>query len=154
MKKLQQYAINRFSTPLPPLSIEEAKEQVSIINNRMEKLEKSAINDEPYFDHLYHLVIEKIRKFYHKLIGISKIPTSKVYRIYTDYDYRNSMYKENPEQEFVDMYLDLITTNCVDKFKKLEMVKKLYDYTTRSINLGDDYRIIIRNRNIKKLLRK
>ena len=150
MKELQQYAINRYSKQLPPLSYEEAREQVSIINNRMEKLEKSAINDSPYFDHLYHLVIEKIRKFYHKLSGVPKIQTSKVYRIYTDEDYRKSMYKDNPDEEFVKMYLDLITTDCIDKFKKLEMVKKLYNYTTRNINLGDDYRIVIKNRNIKR----
>ena len=30
------------------------------------------------------------------------------------------------------------------------MVKKLYNYTTRNINLGDDYRIVIKNRNIKR----
>lgn len=150
MKILQQYAINRFSKPMPPLSYEEAREQVSIINNRMEKLEKSAMNDDPYFDHLYHLVIERIRKFYHKVIGIPKIQTSKVYRIYTDEDYRKSMYKYNPEQEFVDMYLNLITTNCKDKFRKLEMVKELYSYTTRNINLGNEYRIVIKNKNVKR----
>jgi len=150
MKEIQQYAINKYSNPMPSLSYDEAREQVSIINNRMDKLEKSAINDSPYFDHLYHLVIEKIRKFYHKFIGVPKIQTSKVYRIYTDDDYRNSMYKVNPEEEFVKMYLNLITTNCMDKFKKLEMVKELYNYTTRNINLGDDYRIVIKNRNVKR----
>ena len=150
MKELQQYVIDTYSKVMPPLSIDEAREQVSIINNRMEKLEKSAINDSPYFDHLYHLVIEKIRKFYHKYKGVPKIQTSKVYRIYTDSDYRNSMYKENPDEEFVKMYLDLITTDCMDKFKKLEMVLELYNYTTKDINLGDDYRIVIKNKNVKK----
>lgn len=144
---LQQYALNRFSTPMPCLSEDDAREQVSIINNRMEKLEKFAINDDPRFEHLSHLTIDKIRKFYHKSIGISKIPTSKVYRIYTDEDYRNSVYKENPELEFVNMYLNLITTNCVDKLQRLEMIKEFYNYATRNINLGNDYRILIKSRN-------
>lgn len=144
---LQQYAINRFSTPMPCLSEEDAREQVSIINNRMEKLEKFAINNDPRFEHLSHLTIDKIRKFYHKSIGISKIPTSKVYRIYTDEDYRNSVYKENPELDFVNMYLNLITTNCVDKLQRLEMIKEFYNYATRNINLGNDYRILIKSRN-------
>ena len=144
---LQQYALNRFSTPMPCLSENDAREQVSIINNRMEKLEKFAINDDPRFEHLSHLTIDKIRKFYHKSIGISKIPTSKVYRIYTDEDYRNSVYKENPELEFVNMYLNLITTNCVDKLQRLEMIKEFYNYATRNINLGNDYRILIKSRN-------
>lgn len=145
---LQQYALNRFSSPMPCLSDEEAKEQVSIINNRMEKLEQSAVNNNPMFEHLYHLVINKIRKFYHKKIGISKIPTSKVYRIYTDEDYRNSVYKENPEQEFIDMYLNLITSENLDKIQKFQMVKEFYDYTTRNINLGSEYRILIKSRNV------
>ena len=145
---LQQYALNRFSSPMPCLSDDEAKEQVSIIDNRMEKLEQFAIDNNPMFEHLYHLVINKIRKFYHKKIGISKIPTSKVYRIYTDEDYRNSVYKENPEQEFIDMYLNLITSKNLDKMQKFQMVKEFYDYTTRNINLGSEYRILIKSRNI------
>ena len=150
LKTLQQYAINRFSTPMPPLNEEDSKEQVSIINNRMEKLEKYAIDNDPKFDHLYHLTIDKIRKFYHKVIGISKIQTSKVYRIYTDEDYRKSMYKENPDSEFISMYLNLITTDCKDRLQKFQMVKVFYDYTTRNINLGDEYRIVIKSRNTRR----
>jgi hypothetical protein len=148
LKALQQHAINRFLAPMSPLSEEDSKEQVSIINNRMEKLEKYAMEDDPKFDHLYHLTIDKIRKFYHKVIGISKIQTSKVYRIYTDDEYRKSMYKENPEPEFVQMYLNLITTKCEDRLQKFQMVKQLYNYTTRNINLGDEYRIAIKSRNV------
>lgn len=144
---IQQYAINRFSTPMPCLSEEDSREQVSIINNRMEKLEKFAINNDPRFEHLSHLTIDKIRKFYHKNIGISKIPTSKVYRIYTDEDYRDSVYKENPEPEFINMYLNLITNNCVDKLQRLQMIREFYNYITRNINLGNDYRILIKSRN-------
>ena len=152
VKLLQEYIVNKFSTPLPPLSDDEAKEQVSIINNRMEKLQKYAETDSPYFEHLYHLTIDKIRKFYHKSIGIPKISTSKVYRIYTDEDYRKSVYKENPEQEFINMYLNLITTNCENKLLKLQMIKDFYNYATRNINLGNNYRILIKSKNkqIKK----
>lgn len=148
LKALQQYAINRFSTSMPTLSEEDSREQVSIINNRMEKLEKYAASDDPKFDHLYHLVMEKIRKFYHRHIGISKIQTSKVYRIYTDEEYRKSMNKENPDTQFVNMYLELITTNCVDRLQKFQMVKEFYNYATRNIDLGTEYRILIKSRNI------
>ena len=150
LRKLQQYALDRFEERMPALGEEETKEQVSIINNRMEKLEKFAINDSPQFDHLYHLTIDKIRKFYHKKSGIPKIQTSKVYRIYTDEEYRESMYKENPEPEFVSMYLDLITTDSTSKLEKLQMVKDFYNYATRNINLGDEYRILIKSRNTGK----
>ena len=149
LRQLQDYAVKKFSTSLPPLSDDEAKEQVSIINNRMEKLKRYAYNDDHKFEHLYRLTIDKIRKFYHKFLGISKIQTSKVYRIYTDEQYRQSMYKENPESEFVDMYLDLITTTNSNKIEKYQVLKNLYDYTTRNIKLNDDYRILIKSRNNK-----
>ena len=54
LNKLQQYVMTKFKSPLPPLSDNEAKEQVSIINNRMEKLENYATSNNPYFTHLYH----------------------------------------------------------------------------------------------------
>lgn len=145
---LQQYICDRFATPMPALSEEETKEQVSIINNRMEKLENLAVADSPLFDHYYHLTVDRIRKFYHKASGLSKIQTSKVYRIYTDEEYRQSMYKEAPEPEFIEMYLNLITTDNTDKLEKLQMVTDFFDYTTRNINLNDEYRILIKSRNI------
>lgn len=145
---LQQHAINRFSSPMPCLSEEDTKEQVSILNNKLEKLRQLAETDSSYFEHLAHLTIEKIRKFYHKHIGISKIPTSKVYRIYTDEDYRNFVYKENPEPEFLNMYLNLITIDCTDKVQRLQMIEDFYHYATRNIQLGSDYRILIKSRNI------
>ncbi len=151
LRELQQYTIEKFQNPLPPLSEDEAKEQVSIINNRMEKLEQFALNNDPRFDHLYHLVIDKIRKFYHKALGISKIQTSKVHRIYTDECYRKSMYKENPEQEFVDMYLCLIAVQCDNKLQKLQMAKRFYNYATRNIYLGDNYRISIKRKTIRNI---
>lgn len=144
---LKQYALNRFRTPLPPLSDNDAKEQVSIIDNKMEKLENLVWDNDPKFEHLYHLTIDKIRKFYHKKLGISKVPTSKVYRIYTDEEYRKSVYKENPELEFIYMYLNLITTSSTDILERLEMIKEFYNYATRNITLEDDYRILIKSRN-------
>lgn len=144
IKKLKQYTLDKFKSPMPPLDEEEAKEQMSIINNRMEKLEKSALENSTYFDYLYHIAINKIRKFYHRLIGISKIPTSKVHKIYTDEGYRKSVYKENPDQKFIDMYTNLITTKC-SPVKKYEMINEFYNYVTRNINLGSEYRILIKS---------
>ena len=81
---LKQYALDRFKGKLPKLGEEEIKEQISIINNRMEKLEKYAIEDNPYFEHLYHLTIDKVRRFYHNLMGMPRIETSKCFKLYTD----------------------------------------------------------------------
>lgn len=148
LKKLQQYALTKFSNPLPLLESEDAREYVSILNNRLEKLEKACLDDSPYFYHLYHLTIEKIRKFYHRLNGMPAVQTSKVFKVYTDEEYRNSFYKSNiPEKEFVDMYLDAICDNGLDKKSKLEKVQTLFNYAKRNVILNDDYRILIKSRN-------
>lgn len=149
LKKLQQYTLTKFSNPLPPLEDEDAREYVSILNNRIEKLEKACLDDNPYFYHLYHLTIEKIRKFYHRLNGMPEVQTSKVFRVYTDEKYRKSFYKDNiPEQEFIDMYLDAICDNSLDKESKLENVQNLFNYAKRNVSLGDNYRILIKSRNL------
>ena len=147
--KLQQYTLNKFSNPLPPLDEEDAKEMVSIINNRMEKLEKAANEKSPYFYHLYHVTLKKIREFYHKLNGMPKVQTSKVYGVYTDEAYRKSFYKDNiPEEEFVKMYLDAICDTGLDMQEKLDKVNKLFNYAKRNVSLDkDSYRILIKSRN-------
>lgn len=75
------------------------------------------------FTHLYHLTIEKIRKFYYALNSLACISTTKVERIYTDEKYRLS-YKgfEIPEKTFIEMYLDA----CYDITNFIEVKLKKY----------------------------
>lgn len=149
LKKLQEYALNKFSKPLPALEKEDAREYVSILNNRMEKLNKAFEDDSLYFFHLYHLTLEKIRKFYHRLNGLPEVQTSKVFRVYTDENYRKSFYKENiPEQEFIDLYLDAIADSSLNKTNMINKVNQLYAYARRNVELEDEeYRILIKSRN-------
>ncbi|MBR5662532.1 MAG: nucleotidyltransferase domain-containing protein [Bacilli bacterium] len=148
--ELSTYAKEVFEHPLPKLTENDAKEYVSILNNRMEKLDTLAHNGDLTFYHLYHLTIEKIRKFYHRVIGSPEIQTTKVIRIYTDDYYRELINKGvMPEQEFIDMYIDAICDSNKDMFIKLEKAKKLYSYAKRSIDLDEksNYRIPIRSRS-------
>ncbi len=148
LSELQQYAINRYKEPLPRLDNQTAKEYVSIINNRMEKLEKYAINNSPNFIHLYHLTIEKIRKFYHDVNGLAQVQTSKVYRVYTDEEYRKSYSGyEIPDPDFVVKYLDAISDTSSSYFERLEKVMDLFELAKKEINLGEEYRILIKSRN-------
>ena len=149
LKKLQEYALNKFSKPLPALEKEDAREYVSILNNRMEKLNKAFEDDNPYFFHLYHLTLEKIRKFYHRLNGLPEVQTSKVFRVYTDENYRKSFYKENiPEPEFIDLYLDAIADTSLNKTNMINKANQLYAYARRNVALEDEeYRILIKSRN-------
>lgn len=145
---LQKYVLHRFQDELPPLNIDEAREQISIIDNKIQKLENLLNEDSPYFDHLYHIVLEKMRKIHHRIIGISKIPTSKVHRIYTDEPYRKSTYKTNPSQDFVENYLSLVLPEN-NKQQMLESLKSFYIKVKQNIELGEEYRIPIKSK--KKL---
>lgn len=149
LKQLQDYTKEKFSQPLPPLETEDAREYVSILNNRMEKLRKAAEENSPYFIHLYHLTIEKIRKFYHRLNGLPEIQTSKVFRVYTDENYRKLYCKDNiPEDEFVVMYLKAITDTSNNKELLLQNVEQLFSYSKRNVLLNEEgYRILIKTRN-------
>ncbi len=148
LNELQQYAIGKYKAPLPRLDSETAKEYVSIINNRMEKLEKCAAEKSPNFIHLYHLTIEKIRKFYHDVNGLAQVQTSKVYRVYTDEQYRESYSGyEIPEPEFVVKYLDAISDISSSYSERFEKVKRLFDLAKKGIDLGEEYRIQIKSRN-------
>ena len=148
LEKLQQYTRFVFSKPLPPLDDEEAKENVSILNNRMEKLENSYLKDDPYFYHLYHVTLDKIRKFYHRLNGMPEVQTAKVFDVYQDERYRASFYKSKiPEPEFIEMYLDAICDNTPDKESKLIKAQNLYNYSRRKVELGEVYKIKIKSRN-------
>ena len=146
LTNLQKYVINRFKDNLPPLNIDEAREQISIIDNKIQKLENLAKDDSSYFNHLYHIVLEKMRKTHHRIIGISKIPTSKVHKIYTDEAYRKSTYKTNPAQDFVEDYLNLVTQGK-DKKQMLESLKSFYNKVKQNIELGDEYRIPIKTKS-------
>lgn len=147
LKKLQNYTIEKFSKPVPPIEREDAREMVSILNNRMEKLKKAAEENSPHFVHLYHLSVEKIRKFYHKANGIPEIQTAKVYRTYIDDEYRKSFHKEvMPDKKFIDLYIKCITDNSDNK-TKLELITQLFNYATKNIKLEKNYRIKIKTRN-------
>lgn len=145
---LQKYVLHRFQDNLPPLNANEAREQISIIDNKIQKLENLLNEDSPYFEHLYHIVLEKMRKIHHRIIGIPKIPTSKVHRIYTDEPYRKSTCKTNPSQDFVEDYLSLVTPGN-DKKQMLESLKAFYIKVKQNIELGEEYRIPIKSK--KKL---
>ena len=149
LKQLQDYTREKFSNSLPPLEREDAREYVSILNNRMEKLRKAAKDNSPYFFHLYHITIEKIRKFYHRLNGLPEVPTSKVFRVYTDIEYRKSFYKDEiPEDEFISMYLNAISDTSNNKKLQLQHAEEFYEYSKRNVSLNEDeYRILIKTSN-------
>lgn len=150
LDKLQKFTIEKFSKPLPPMEEDDAREYVSILNNRMDKINKAYLEDSPNFIHLYHLTLEKLRKFYHRLKGIPSINTSKVFRVYTDEGYRNSISDLSvPDDDFILMYLDAVCDSSLDKSIMYSKLIKLFDYVKQDVNLNEkNYRIHIKSRNV------
>lgn len=150
LEKLQKFVLYKFQENLPPLSMDEAREQISIIDNKIQRLETLCIEDSPYFYHYYHIVLEKMREVHHKIIGISQVPIDKVPKIYTDAAYRKSVCKTNPSQDFVNEYLNLVVLDD-DKQKMLASIKKFYAMVKHGIELGQEYKIPVES-GLKHLL--
>ncbi len=145
---LQKYILEKYSEPLPPLAGDDAKEMVVIIDNKMEKLKTMARNNAPEFDFIYHLVIEKIRKFYSRICGCANVPVNKSFKLYTDDAYRESYCKSKiPDEKFISLYFKA-ATNKGTTLEKISIINDLYDYATRDIDIDpNDYRIKIKSRN-------
>lgn len=146
--ELQRYIIKKYSQPLPPLTNDDAKEMAVILDNRITQLQIMLDNDRPEFNHNYHLVIEKIRKFYSGLCGCPDIPVAKAFKIYSNENYRKSFCKGKiPDEEFIRLYFDAATCEGTKK-DKMAYAIALYNYATRDLNLNpNDYRIMIKSRN-------
>lgn len=136
LKLLQEYTFNKYSNPLPKLSLNEALAEVYILSNRIQKLEMYVQTSQ--FVHLYHLTIEYIMRFYHDYSGLARFNTTKIYKMYTNEEYRKSYNGfEIPEKEFVEMYLDTICDCYNSNEVLLEKLKELYYYVIKDISLSD-----------------
>lgn len=148
--ELQDYIKQWYSFPMPGLSEEKAKEMVAIINNRMIDLKALYEKNDPFFNHLYHLTIEKIKKFYHQLYAFPEISTSKTLKLYTDTSgYRERIFKTIPEMEFVELYIrSLDLENKKSNEEKMQAIDELYSYAKRDVHLNENsHRIKIKSRN-------
>lgn len=148
ISKLQNYVLQKYSVPLIPLSEDDAKELAVIIDNRIRALQSMLDNDKPEFNHNYHLVIEKMRKFYSRLSGCSDIPVAKAFRLYSNKDYRESFCNLTiPDENFLRLYFEA-TTCCSSNNEKMNYIHAMYEYTTRNLEVNpNEYRILIKSRN-------
>ena len=94
IQELKEYVKKLYSHPLLPLTQVEDNEQVVIIANRLVDLKKLCLNNDLYFNRLYHLTIEKIRKYYYQRNGYPEISTSKVLDLYSNPAYSEVIDKE------------------------------------------------------------
>ena len=148
LSKLKSYTLNAYSKPLPKMDEQDILENIAIINNRIEKLTIACKNDDPSFYNLYHITIEKIRRFYHAINGYPKINTSKIVKVYKDDLYRQTYFKGDfVNEEFKMMYFDLIILKTNNKQELLDKIIKFYDYVKDGRKLEKEFKIKIKSRN-------
>ena len=149
LNELKVHTLDVYKDGLPKLDNQDIMEYISIIDNRIEKLRIACKNDDGNFYNLYHLTVEKIRRFYHSINGYPTINTSKIYKVYKNDEYRKTYYRGKfVSDEFKNMYFKLIEDRSDDKSKLLNSIESFYDYVKAGISLPKcNYRIKIKSRN-------
>lgn len=147
--KLKNFVEKLYSNKFTPLKNDEILEMIAIINNRMEALKKMYDEKNPYFNHLFYLTLEKIRKFYHRINQIPEIQTSKVYSIYTDEQKRKNYNIDIiPNEAFLKIFFKVINSRLSLK-RKYKLINKLYEYTKKDLNFNEEnFKIKIKSRNL------
>ena len=146
--ELKKYTLDVYSKGLPKIVNQDIMEKISIIDNRMKRLKKLSLDNNPNFYSLYYITIEKIRRFYHSIYGLPKINTSKIYKVYKCDEYRKSYFPGKfVSDKFKRLYFDLIETEEKDKKFLFEKLEKFYTYVKDGRSLGKEFRLKIKSRN-------
>lgn len=89
--------------------------------SEIERLE----SDNPLFLYYYYNLLEVVRQEYHQQYGYSKLPTMKVYDLYSNPDYAKDFYcVDLPKTDFRNKFLHLIK-NGYDKDKLDDLLNKI-----------------------------
>lgn len=148
IEKLKKYIIDLYTNnKLIGLSDNEIYEQIMIINNRLIDLDRLCKINDPYFLQLYHLTLEKIRKFYYKKNGLPEIPTSKVLDFYLDDTYSKSIFKITPPSEFIELFVNSLDSNKSNEDLMYNLYL-LYDYCKGDYDINPKQcKVLIKSRN-------
>ena len=147
IKELQNYVHQLYSLPMPCMDEEKAKEQVAIINNFFDDLKNLIETNNIYANHVYHLTLERIKDLYYSYNGLSGVSRTKALRVMLNEDYRNAIKKDNPSDEFIELYVNCLNEKLTIE-NKLNNLYILLKYTTKNINLDKyNHRIILTKKN-------
>lgn len=144
IKELQEYISTLYSNPMPPLDEESIKEQIAIINNFFDDLSYYIDINDLYANHVYHLTLERIKDLYfakHALPGVSR---TKALKTMLNANYRSATKKENPEPEFIDLYIQCLNEN-LPLIQRLQLLYSLFQVTIKNISFNKNvHRIVLK----------
>ena len=144
IKKLQEYIKAVYSSPMPPLNEEYIKEQIAIINNFFDDLIYYIEVNDLYANHVFHLTLERIKDLYFAMNALPGVSRTKALKTMLNDNYRNATKKENPEPEFIDLYIRCLNKN-ISLLQRLDLLQFLYQITIQNISFNKNvHRIILK----------
>ena len=144
IKTLQEYVHELYSLPMPCIEDEQAKELIAIINNFFDDLKNCIESNDLYSTHIYHLTLERIKDFYFSYYGLPGVARTKALKTMLNDGYRNAIKKENPPQEFIELYL-----KCLDEsiliYERFVFLQELFEYCTKDVQFDkNNFRIRVK----------
>lgn len=133
--QLQQYIKTLYANPLPKLEVEKAKEQIAIINNFFDDLKFLINTNNIYAFHVYHLALERIKDLYYAIHGLAGVSRTKALRVMLDDNYRKAIKKDNPEEEFIQLYLQCLNEK-VNINERFLLLCDLFHFTIKNISFN------------------
>lgn len=127
VEELQKLALEYIDKPFKTITKEQLDKNNYLIWTCLNNLKKSIDQDAFQFNMNYYELLHNVYDVYAEYLGISKLSKTKIYKLLTDFEYREKYHVFNiPEDEFVNLYL-----KCFD----MENPEKMY----RSIKRTVDY---------------
>lgn len=130
-------------------SIAELSIEFATIRNRMKLLRNLASSNSSDFRIYYYFLVDKIKTFYHKKMGITRLEMSKTIRAYTNPLYRKSLCID---KEFDPLYVKMFLTLLDSEDKSIEeryiMLEDFFNYVSNEFELDGNYSFV-RNKREK-----
>ena len=76
--------------------------------------------NDPSFNHLYHLTLNNALKAYSRFLCVEVPPASKIYRLFTDEEFRKAyLFEPFPDEKFVALFLNAMQEENLETLEKL-----------------------------------
>ena len=129
--ELQKYTLMMFKKYWPrKIDKDDILYRLSYMHKVFNYLKRLYIDNDPYFNIYYGIALDKLRRFYQEVNGLSSVGTSKVYKVYNNKNVCLAQFKQIPNKKFVKLFNNCVTTN--DSKKRLHNYSKLYEYVIKS----------------------
>ena len=123
VKELQDLALKYIDKPFKNISSDRLDINNYHLWNWLDELKVALAENRLDFNKIYYLLLNDIYNIYAEYLGISKLPSAKVYKVLTDEEYRKKYHVfKFPDEEFIKLYI-----KCYEENKPSVMYKNISD---------------------------